>query len=260
MSSPPAVTLPSPRDLARVDLQAVLHDPARKQGFVTPMFEHIAPRYDAFTRLFSFGMDAGWKRTLGAWLAGQSPAPRTILDLACGTGDLAVLAARTHLGATVRGIDAASRMIAEAERRLATSPVPTVRFEVGDLTAIDAPDASVDAVLAGYAFRNVPRLDDGLAEVARVLRPGGRLYVLDFYRPAAAWWRALFVGYLRVSGSAVGWWWHRAPVIYAYIADSIASYVSADAFDAALARHGLAVERRRDVLLGGVAMHAARRR
>ena len=256
MSEPP---LPTPHELAQLDVKAVLRDATRKQGFVTPMFEHIAPRYDAFTRLFSFGMDTGWKATLVSWMHEQSPPPARIVDLACGTGDLAIAASRAFPNATVTGLDAAQRMVGEATERLRDGSLPNVHFVVGDLTATGLESSSVDAVFAGYGFRNIPRLDDGLAEVARVLRPGGRLYVLDFYKPRARWWRALFLGYLRVSGSVVGWWWHRAPVMYAYIADSIDAWVDARAFEDALARHGLRVERRREVLMGGVAMHAARR-
>lgn len=256
MSEPP---LPTPRELARLDVKAVLRDATRKQGFVTPMFEHIAPRYDAFTRLFSFGMDAGWKATLLAYLVEQRPVPERIVDLACGTGDLAIAASRALPAALVTGIDAAQRMVDGATARLHDGSLPNTHFLVGDLTATGLASASVDAVFAGYGFRNIPRLDDGLAEVARILRPGGRLYVLDFYRPRSRTWRALFLGYLRVSGSVVGWWWHRAPVMYAYIADSIDTWVDARTFEDALARHGFHVERRREVLLGGVAMHAARR-
>lgn len=248
--------IPSPQDLARADLPTLLRDPARKQGFVTPMFEHIAPRYDAFTRLFSFGMDRRWKSTLGQWLSVQYPRPRRILDVACGTGDLARAAVQSHPAALVRGIDAASRMIAEA-RRQGSGPNPT--FEVGDLMVLPAPDGSIDAITAGYAFRNVPDLDRALAEMARVLSTGGMLYVLDFYRPRHAAWRALFLWYLRMSGSLVGWWWHRAPVIYAYIADSIAAWVTAREFEDALRRHGFEVRQAVTRLGGGVALHAAAR-
>lgn len=250
--------LPSPRDLAHMDLKAVLRDAARKQGFVTPMFEHIAPRYDAFTRLFSFGMDAGWKRDLLSWMASQ-PAPQRVLDVACGTGDLALGVAARFPAATILGVDAAHQMIARARDRLGPA-TPNVAFVVGDLTATAVPDHSFDAVVAGYAFRNIPRLDDGLREMARVLRPGGMLYSLDFYQPRRPGWQRLFIAYLRAAGGLVGWWWHRAPVLYAYIADSIEAYVDSAAFAAALERHGFAVERSRAVLGGGVALHAARRR
>jgi len=227
---------------------------------VTPMFEHIAPRYDAFTRLFSFGMDARWKATLMDWFASHAPAHADVLDVACGTGDLALRAGTLRPTASVLGIDAAAGMIERAQARVATLDVGRIRFETGDLTRLPLPDASVDVVLGGYALRNVPQYEAALAELHRVLRPGGALLTLDFYRPANAAWCALFLGYLQLSGSVVGWWWHRAPVIYAYIAHSIRHYVTADDYARALTRAGFDVTARRDHLLGGIALHAAVRR
>lgn len=250
----PLPHVPSPRALDQLDVAAIVRDPERKQAFVTPMFEHIAPRYDAFTRWFSFGMDAAWKRELLALVTGQ---PARVADLACGTGDLALAVAAAHPGAAVVGIDAATGMIERARTRAGSRP--GVTFEVGDLTALDLPAASLDAITAGYAYRNVPTLPQALQEAHRVLRPGGMLYTLDFYRPAARAWRRAFLTYLHVAGSAFGWWWHRAPVIYAYIATSIDAWVTVAEWEAALARTGFAVTNRRVHLLGGVAVHAARR-
>lgn len=242
-----------------MDLREVLRDPARKQAFVTPMFEHIAPRYDAFTRIFSLGMDRGWKRTLIAWLSERKPSPSRILDVACGTGDLALAAAGKLPAAQILGIDAAAGMIEQAVRRTGSTK-PQVTFQVGDLMSTGLPDASRDAVLAGYAFRNVPQLHPGLDEMARILAPGGVLLTLDFYRPAGALWRALFTGWLRASGSLVGWWWHRAPVMYAYIADSLDAWVTGAEFERALERAGFEIVRSRSYLLGGIQLHEAKRR
>lgn len=260
MPSASATPAPSPRELEALDLAAHLRDPSRKQAFVTPMFEHIAPRYDAFTRLFSFGMDARWKATLMSWFSERAPSGARVLDVACGTGDLAIRAAELRPLATVLGVDAAEGMIALARARLRVGDVRDVRFEVGDLTRLALPDGAFDVILAGYALRNVPEYEAALAELRRVLRPGGVLLALDFYRPSFAPWRALFLWYLQLSGSVVGWWWHRAPVIYAYIAHSIRHFVTADEFDAALSRAGFARSARRDHLLGGIALHAAIKR
>jgi demethylmenaquinone methyltransferase/2-methoxy-6-polyprenyl-1,4-benzoquinol methylase len=250
--------LPSPDDLSRIDLRDVLRDPSRKQAFVTPMFEHIAPRYDAFTRAFSFGMDAGWKRELVHWLSAGQPAPRSVLDVACGTGDLALAAAQHLPAAQVLGIDAATGMIERARPRAGGDP--RIQFQTGDLAATGLPDNSRDAVLAGYAFRNVPRLDAALEEMARVLVPGGLLLTLDFYRPPNAVWRWLFITWLRAAGSIVGWWWHRAPVLYAYIADSIDLWMTGAEFEQALRRAGFDVVRSHAFLGGGIQLHEARRR
>jgi demethylmenaquinone methyltransferase/2-methoxy-6-polyprenyl-1,4-benzoquinol methylase len=188
-----------------------------------------------------------------------SPGAR-VLDLACGTGDLTfAAAARATLG-EVTGIDASAAMIEVARRRAASeAPVGAPRFVVGDISALQAPTGSIDAVTAGYALRNVPDYERSIAEIARVLKPGGVVATLDFYRPEPAAWRRLFLGYLTVAGNTVGWLWHREPVAYGYIARSIDHFVSWQRFSATLATHGLRVERVDVKLLGGVALHFARR-
>jgi len=249
-------------------VEQYLGDPSRKQQFVTPMFDIIAPRYDAFTRIFSFGMDARWKREMLATVAASVPTSATALDLACGTGDLAFAVAELAPDGRVTGIDASGRMIDAATDRLArqrtgsgpgTARSAPITFTVGDMTALAVADRSVDVVTAGYALRNVPDVRAALAEIARVLVPGGRLHTLDFYRPPAAWWRRLFVGYLAAAGNVVGWLWHGEPVVYGYIARSVDHFVTADTFGQLLAESGFVVERVRRRLLGGIALHSARR-
>jgi demethylmenaquinone methyltransferase/2-methoxy-6-polyprenyl-1,4-benzoquinol methylase len=257
-------TEPSPpstmdaRSLEALDLEAHLGDPALKQRFVTPMFDVIAPRYDDFTRAFSFGMDAGWKRELVA-LAGHGLAHGyRALDVACGTGDLALALAREKPVGSVLGLDVVPGMIERATAR--ARGMDAVRFGVADLTRLPIPDGSMDLVTAGYALRNVPSYERGLEEIARVLRPGGRLVTLDFYRPRFSPWRAAFLAYLSVAGSVVGWLWHRAPVVYRYIARSIAHFVTLEEFSRSLGNAGFEVAAVRSKLAGGVAIHVATRR
>ena len=247
--------------LSELDLDEHLDDPAIRQRFVTTLFDTVAPRYDRFTRVFSFGMDAGWKRELLAWLAAVAPADARVLDLACGTGDLAYAAARALPRATVTGLDASPRMIAEAGRRRGEAPDVDARvsFAVGDMMSLPQADGSVDVVTVGYGLRNVPDAARALGEITRVLRAGGVLLVLDFYRPEPRLWRTPYLGYLRAAGNLVGWLWHREPVVYGYIAASIERWVSPPAFSAMLAGAGLAVERERRKLLGGIALHLARK-
>ena len=246
--------MPSLRDL---DLHRHLRDPALKQRFVTPMFDLVAPRYDQFTRAFSFGMDRRWKQRVIAELTLRAWGSPRVIDLACGTGDLAFAAAAIP-NARVTGVDASSRMIELANARLARADNPA--FVVGDMARLVAGDASQDAIIAGYAFRNAPDHRAALREAARVLRPGGVLVTLDFFRPRPAPWRALFLSYLRVAGSLVGWWWHREPVAYGYIAPSIAAFVSWQQFSADIGNAGFDVRRVHRYLLGGVAIHVAMRR
>jgi demethylmenaquinone methyltransferase/2-methoxy-6-polyprenyl-1,4-benzoquinol methylase len=244
---------PRLRDL---DLDRHLADPSLRQHFVTPMFDLIAPRYDAFTRVFSYGMDRGWKRTLVAEVAARVSPGAHVVDLACGTGDIAFSTARAVNGAQVTGIDASPNMIQLAQARAATAE-SSARFELGDMTRLAFADASVDAITAGYAFRNVPDHHAALREAARVLKPGGVMVTLDFYRPEYALWRTLFMGYLRVAGNFVGWLWHREPVAYGYISKSIDAFVSAPEFANNLRSAGFDVTGIRTYLLGGVAIHVA---
>jgi demethylmenaquinone methyltransferase/2-methoxy-6-polyprenyl-1,4-benzoquinol methylase len=244
------------------DLARHLADPALKPQFVTPMFDLVAPRYDAFTRVFSFGMDRSWKRELVAAAHAHAPSPRTVLDIACGTGDLAFAMAAGCPEAAVRGVDASATMLALARRRAAHGGDPHARvaFDPGDLAALPAEDASCDVVTAGYAFRNAPAVASAVAEAARVLRPGGVLAVLDFYRPAFAPWRVAFAWYLQAAGNLVGWWWHREPLAYGYIAHSVRAHDTVAEFSARLEGAGLDVLAVRTHLGGGIALHVARRR
>jgi len=258
------------QQLGALDLEAYLADPARKQAFVTPMFDVIAPRYDAFTRAFSFGMDARWKaealRVVAARLELVGPAPR-LLDLACGTGDLAIGITRAlrsrHPGLQVLGVDASQAMTRLAQARLQGADRDTadsVCVATGDMSALAVPDSSVDAITAGYAVRNAPDPALAIREAARVLKTGGTYVTLDFYRPEFAPWRVALLTYLSAAGNIVGWTWHRSPVVYGYIARSIEHFMSWQAFSRALEDNGFRVLSVKRWLAGGVAMHVAERR
>lgn len=252
--------------LGDLDLEAYLREPGRKQQFVTPMFDIIAPRYDAFTRLFSFGMDAGWKREALAAVQSErgTTATNFALDLACGTGDFTVALARQFSNARVIGIDASPRMIEGATDRIAEPQFAAIRdrieARVGDMMALDVPSASVDVLMAGYGVRNVPDPATSVREMARVMRAGATLVTLDFYRPEFALWRRVLLSYLTVAGNAVGWLWHRDPVVYGYISRSIDHFMSWQSFSALLEREGFAVKRVVRHLGGGIALHVATRR
>lgn len=243
---------PRLRDLNQ---HAHLSDPARKQRYVTVLFDLIAPGYDRFTRIFSFGMDRRWKRLVLLDVAQAQPRPQLVLDLACGTGDLARAAAQALPNASIVGLDVSREMLRVAARTPATGASP--RWVAADLLALPVPDHVVDLVLMGYGLRNTPDFRLGLREIFRVLKPGGVLVNLDFYQPEHRLWRRLFLGYLRVAGAAAGWLWHREPDAYAYIAPSIAHFVTVAEFNSALVDAGFQLKRLFPRLGGGIAVHAA---
>ena len=236
-----------------MSLRSALERPDSKALYVRRLFATIADRYDLITVLLSYGQDIRWKRRLVA--RAGSLQGRRVLDLACGTGDLAFLAAAG--GATVTALDLTPRMIELARRKGAGQG--TVRFLLGDMTAVPLADASVDLVTTGYGLRNVPDLDRALAEIQRVLAPGGRFLSLEFNRPSSALLQAAYHAYLTVVGSGLGWLLHRDPDTYRYIPESLRPYPSADAVSARLLDAGFVKARWHRVLGGLLAIHEADR-
>jgi ubiquinone/menaquinone biosynthesis methyltransferase len=246
----PAVTAGKP------PLEGAFASADAKRRYNSRMFGIIAPKYDFITRFLSFGRDQAWKRQL-IDRAGISAGQR-VVDLACGTGDLAVAAAVR--GARVAGLDLTPKMIELArERSAATTPTLRVDWLVGDMHALPFATGSVDVVTTGYGLRNVPELKTALVEAHRVLRKGGVLCSLDFDRPDSAWLRSIYLGYLNGVGSTVGWLFHRDADTYRYIPASIRRYPGARAVAVMMKETGFREARAIPVLGGLMAMHIARK-
>ena len=230
-----------------MSLDAAFDSPESKRRHVRALFATIADRYDLITAVLSYGQDARWKAKLAS-LANVKTGERA-LDLAAGTGDIAfAIAAR---GAKTIGLDITHRMLQLAHLRQgfggqahlrqgfrlrqgfvgqaggrAQSPT-RVEFITGDMTSLPFQSASFDLVTTGYGLRNVPDLDLAIDEIARVLKPGGRLLSLDFNRPDNVIVRAAYLGYLAAVGSTLGWILHGDPDTYRYIPASIRRYPGA---------------------------------
>ena len=154
-------------------------------GDVRELFDSIAPRYDQLNDLLSLGLHRLWKRQAVAWL--KPRAGQKLLDLCCGTGDLAlVLAEKVRPGGHVLGMDAAAEPLRLALQRSSRQSWLPVGWQQGDALATGLPEASFDGAVMAYGLRNLPDPAGGLAELRRVLRPGGRAAVLDFNRPDPA--------------------------------------------------------------------------
>jgi demethylmenaquinone methyltransferase/2-methoxy-6-polyprenyl-1,4-benzoquinol methylase len=139
---------------------------------VRSMFDRIAPVYDAMNRVMTAGLDGRWRRLTAEIVA---PGDR-VLDGCCGTGDLAVAASRR--GGIVTGLDFSERMLERARAK-----APELEWVQGDLLELPFDDEAFDAATVGFGVRNVADLDAGLRELRRVLRPGGRLAILEITRP-----------------------------------------------------------------------------
>lgn len=224
-----------------------------KRRYVRTLFATIADRYDFITRFLSFGLDARWKRRALA-LARIAPHHR-VLDLACGTGDLAFGSA--VMARQVVGLDVTLRMLDLARQRAGAGRRPD--FVAGDMVSLPIGSTAIDVVTVGYGLRNVPDLERALAEIVRVLVPGGRLVSLDFNRPRNAIVRGAYLIYLTLVGSALGLALHGDPDTYRYIPESIRNYPGAAGVAALLERHGFSQVRIEPVLFGFLTIHVATR-
>ena len=175
--------------------------PSAQSGVLPPegvrrMFDRIAPVYDAMNRLMTAGLDQRWRRETAA--AVVRPGDR-VLDVCCGTGDLALAAA--DAGANVTGLDFSAPML-ERARRKSTQ----VEWLEGDALGLPFPEGSFDAVTIGFGLRNVANVERGLEELRRVLKPGGRLAILEITRPRglmAPFYRFWFDGVIPLAGKVL---------------------------------------------------------
>jgi demethylmenaquinone methyltransferase / 2-methoxy-6-polyprenyl-1,4-benzoquinol methylase len=214
---------------------------------VRAMFDRIAPVYDAMNRVFTMGLDGRWRRLAAA--AVVTPGDR-VLDAACGTGDLAL--ADRKAGGEVTGLDFSERMLERARRK--SDRIEWVR---GDALALPFDDASFDAATIGFGIRNVEDLDTGLRELARVLRPGGRLAVLEITRPTGVlrpFFRLWFDVLIPLAGKVL-----PGGAAYSYLPASVRRFPGPDDLADALRRAGFADVGYRLLAGGIVSLHVGRR-
>jgi demethylmenaquinone methyltransferase / 2-methoxy-6-polyprenyl-1,4-benzoquinol methylase len=215
------------------------------------MFDRIAGLYDRMNSVMTAGLHHAWRRR-AADLAGVSAGSR-VLDVATGTGDLALeLAGRVGPAGTVVGVDFSERMLELARAKAGSLPI---RFEVGNALALPFGDGEFDAATVGFGARNFADLDRGLEEMARVVRPDGRVVVLEITTPQrpplstffSLWFDRLVPLFGRLAGDAQA---------YSYLPNSVRRFPGPEALAGAMARAGLR-EIRYVLTSGGIiALHA----
>lgn len=216
------------------------------------MFDRVAPRYDLANTLFSLGQDRHWRQ-----VACRAVAPRlgeTIVDVATGTGALAHELRRS--GARVLALDFSWKMVATGAARDRRRGGKLL-WCTGDALRLPLRDASVDALTIAFGLRNLPDTAAGLTEFARVVRPGGRLLVLEFSRPTWAPFREAYLRYLVAAIPALAALVTSDAPAYRYLADSIEAWPDQRALAQIIAAAGWHDVRWKNVTGGIVAVHHA---
>ena len=187
---------------------------------VGDLFARIARRYDFLNDLQSFGLHRLWKRRV-VNLAQAAPGTRA-LDLCCGTGDITFALAQR--GADATGLDFSPQMLEVAGERNLKSEISNLKFMEGDAQKTPFAENTFDIVTVGYGLRNLTSWESGVDEMFRVAKPGARLIVLDFGKPANALWRAVYFTHLRLSVPLIGLLFCGNAQAYAYILESLKHY------------------------------------
>ncbi len=220
-----------------------------RAGHIRRMFERIAPHYDWINTLMSGGRDQVWRR---AAVREANVAPGDwVLDVATGTGNMALEAARQH-GVRVVAIDFTLEMMQQARNKPGQS---AIGWAGGNALRLPFPDNTFKAVLSGFMMRNVLDIPAAFAEQYRVARPGGRVVCLEISPTPVPAFKLLFRLYFHHLAPRVGGLLSRQPDAYTYLPNSVASFLTADELAAVMRSVGLEQVRYRRLMLGTVTIH-----
>ena len=222
------------------------------------MFDAIAPRYDLLNHVLSAGMDRGWRNRAIDALALSEHA--RVLDVCTGTGDLALAAIARRQGVTVIGVDFAAEMLRLGLAKVRAAALQRqIRLVRGDAARIPVGDDTCDAATIGFGIRNVAEPERALAEIARILKPGGRLAILEFGQPRIPGIRTLYAWYFRYLLPLVGRIISKHQSAYTYLPASVGTFPPPSEFARTLAVTGFSHVRTVPLTFGIVYLFVAER-
>ena len=190
-------------------------DKSKKEQVAT-MFNSIAGKYDQLNRVLSARTDIGWRKKAIRKL--RKSHPRQILDVATGTADMAILACKMLAPDRVTGIDISEGMLELGRKKIEKEGLgDKISLYTGDSETINYSENTFDAVMVAFGVRNFENLENGLAEMLRVLKPGGQLIVLEFSKPRTGFVRGVYNLYMRIVAPQVARWFRQNKEAYQYL-------------------------------------------
>lgn len=222
------------------------------------MFDSIAPKYDLLNHLLSGGIDRRWRRTVVRRVTALHP--RRILDVATGTGDLAIAMARRIPQARIVGGDLSEGMLARGREKVAARKLnDRITLQEEDALALSFADDTFDAVTVAFGARNFENLESGLREMGRTLRPGGQLFILEFSKPKNNLFAKVYYFYFKKILPAIGRLVSSDENAYTYLPASVMSFPCGEEMGAILRSAGYEVEEIRPFTMGIASLYVAKK-
>jgi demethylmenaquinone methyltransferase/2-methoxy-6-polyprenyl-1,4-benzoquinol methylase len=211
--------------------------PEERRRFVKWMFSEITPSYDLINHLLSGYLDILWRKFTAKRIP---PDAKSVLDLATGTGDLAFEISRRHKETFVIGVDFVQNMLKVAKRKAKRQKSGRrVQFTTGDAMSLPFPDDTFDIVTIAFGFRNIPQRIEALQEISRVIKPGGKLLILELTFPSNLGLKKFFLWYLNKVIPLIGGLISGNRKAYSYLPDSIQDFLTPDQLNSLFKQAGI---------------------
>lgn len=229
-----------------------------KKQQVAEMFNKIAFRYDFMNRFLSVGIDQYWRRRAIKEL--KPLKPQYLLDVATGTGDLAILTAKLISPRKIIGIDISEGMLELGRKKVEKEMLKEIiELQQGDSEAINFPDNTFDAITVAFGIRNFEDLDKGLTEMKRVLKPGGKLVILEFSKPRQRIFSGFYNIYMKVFAPGVASWVSKNKEAYSYLHSSVKAFPEGETFLHILQNQGFTATTIKRLSLGICTIYCGRK-
>jgi demethylmenaquinone methyltransferase/2-methoxy-6-polyprenyl-1,4-benzoquinol methylase len=228
-----------------------------KKEQVAEMFDRIASRYDFMNRFLSARTDIGWRKTAIKWLKRDNP--QSILDIATGTGDMAIMASKMLRPKQVTGIDISTQMLEIGRKKVEKEGLTgIIQLQEGDSETINYGESTFDAGMVAFGVRNFENLEKGLSEIKRVLRPGAQIVILEFSKPRQPI-RSFYNLYMRVMAPQMARWFKQNKEAYQYLCESANAFPDRQDLVEILNKVGYTDTRFKSVSLGICCIYSGRK-